>query len=348
MAPLEIEMQPGLPGMDTAMIFSPQILESVKKSKLLEEVRIKEEELIFFGITNNEITHELNVLSKSKHKALLINIEEPINNSGLQQLGEILHDMKPKLAKEAPVLIVGQKGGNFNFDKKCLMSAFWEANFTSPKVYTKDLPQGFFLLEGRRKGDRPYIDLTREDGKNYKYIRGMWGKMMEGYGKNGRKVVNGKESILLARMKKTHYPPGVFSSLKNGFGVNVQGLCGCEYSIGITGKMVNTKNCCTENCLGEPLCSYDEKKRKVEVYKREESFVDTKKTYKLGVETPIEQKCFCGENLVQVYVEQKRLPKGRVLILQDTYCPHDGRTPDIESRFPEKRFKVPLKNIIIE
>jgi len=177
-------------------------------------------------------------------------------------------------------------------------------------------------------------------------IRGMWGKMAKGYRKNGWEVLNASESVLLKHLKHTQYPSYAMQSLRSGFGLQVKGRCGCVYDVGILGQLKNTKKCVEECCLGEPVCSYEDSNpsRSKWVYK-ETIPIDDKNVYRLREPEEIDEKCFCGANLVQTWSDIKRLPKGRVLVVRDTYCPHDGHTSEIDMLFPEIKLRIPVKNI---
>lgn len=252
-----------------------------------------------------------------------------------------------KLREKSPLYLIEPK--ELNIDKNLRKSVIWESGFIKPSILT-GISQEFILWEAIKQGKRKAIDLTNPNMKFYQDRRNLWARMNKGYEKNGWKITNASDSELLKRLKNTSYPPGAVDKLRSGFGVEVEGRCGCKYKITLGGNFLNLYKCKEDiNCLGKPeFTPYDKKRVRTFVSKSIEKKleVDNENIYKIGYEIPIDDKCFCSTNFVQNIFIEKSLPKGRVRLIIDTYCPHDGHTPEVNIKHPLKKLSVPLKNII--
>jgi len=173
-----------------------------------------------------------------------------------KDLEEFLTKVVKILIPKSPVLVINKKEGLENIDLENIKKVFKKVGLVEKNTLT--IANKYDLWEGRKEKTKPKpksIDFLFQDEKgNYKYPWAitLFESVIKSYEEQGFKIIDPPTSALFESMKNTNYPR-LISNLDNGFGVRLEGVCGCMWNIDLHGTRQKTKQCLDDNsCLGVP------------------------------------------------------------------------------------------------
>ena len=195
----------------------------------------------------------------------------------------------------------------------------------------KGLASDFIVHEARLAksySEREPVDLLANEEKKH-YYRWLWKEMLKDHKGNGFKVIG--HEVLFDALQSTTFPPETIGALKNGFGVELEANCGCQWEISIKGDWDRFNDCGDFECDGVSLV---------------DDVVEEKESVLFLGETSLDGRfCFGFHGSAVELVENIRLTgnkrNGEVEISREISCPHCGN-PELDIEWIKEDWLVEI------
>lgn len=188
----------------------------------------EETKFVFFKPNNYQIVEKPIEKVGTTYSEAIVKCKS-LDDSNIQAVGDLLSSFQPFIIHTAPVFVFESNCRHLNKDSR--LSIMREVGLVETKVLTSKY-KSICFWEGRKekkfKPSKPINLLDKNKPKSYNHAARLWKEMERIYKQAGFRILNRENSAILVRMRKSTNPQEDFSCLKMGWGVELEGTCGCH------------------------------------------------------------------------------------------------------------------------